>query len=59
MFSKKMKISNEPCASLSKKVKRLNGKSAERLRESIQALDEALEKEESEEEGSEKTDEDE
>jgi len=44
MFSRK-KISDKPCPVLSDKVKRLNGQSAERLRKSLEALEEALKEE--------------
>lgn len=56
MFSKKIKISDKPCATLSEKVKKLNGKSAERLRKSIKSLEEALKEEEEENEESEEED---
>jgi len=42
MLGKKIAISNIPCAVLSKKVKQLNGKSAERLRASIIKLNKVL-----------------
>jgi hypothetical protein len=42
MFSKRVRISDTPCASLSDKVKTLNGKSSKKLQETIKALDEAL-----------------
>jgi len=46
MFSKKVAIQETPCAELSQRIKKLNGKSAERLRKSILALAEALKEEE-------------
>jgi hypothetical protein len=38
MSNKRIKIDEIPCAALSEDIKKLNGKSAERLRKSIEAL---------------------
>lgn len=52
MFSKRLRINEEPCAALSEKVKKLNGKSSKKLQETIKALDKALKAAEEEEENS-------